>query len=123
MQANSRASARTHRLPKAMVIPARPPSAPVEGCICARLKSTSRCRPMRPHSQCRAKAKFLDSRYQSTALASLALPLVLSAPGMRASSPAIVVPSYFSVMLKRSFAMPSAAAFREASLFSLKPAE
>ena len=62
-------------------------------------------------------------RDQLTAPASLAVPLNLSGPGIRLSSPAIVLPSYFSVMLASSLETPSAAAVRKRSLFSFSPAE
>src|SRR5262245_46058178 len=60
---------------------------------------------------------------QLTAAAALALPLNLSGPGIRLSSPAIVLPSYFSVILASSLETPSAASVRKRSLFSFSPAE
>src|SRR6478736_2777997 len=60
---------------------------------------------------------------QLAALAFLAVPLNLSGPGIRPSSPTIVLPSYFSVVLASSVETPSAAAVRKRSLFSFSPAE
>src|SRR5262245_7832948 len=60
---------------------------------------------------------------QLTAPASLAVPLNLAGAGIRLSSPPIVLPSYFSVMLASALETPSAAVVRKRSLFNFSPAE
>src|SRR5215831_15618127 len=75
--------------------------------------------PHQPHSG----SLLAVGRDQLAAPASLAVPLNLSGPGIRLSSPDIVLPSYFSVMLVSSLETPSAAVVRKPSLFNFSPAE
>src|SRR5690606_24294421 len=60
---------------------------------------------------------------QSAAPGFDALPLNSAGAGIRLSSPAIVLPSYFPVIVASTSEVPSAAAVRNSSLLSLSPAE